>query len=123
MRLMDADCGPATRASPLDLFAPDKILYPRSADGIEVLNHAHPVFCLVTIVNVCQQLARKARTVAAVTGPASGPARAILDPAPDAGLRLAALVAPAAGAGVPCSHVSRAQSAVHATGGDQRNPI
>jgi hypothetical protein len=59
-RLMDTDCCPATRACPLGLFAPDKILYPGSANGLEVLDHAHPVFCPVTLVKMCQQFAWKA---------------------------------------------------------------
>ena len=116
---MDTDCGPAIRARPLGLFAPHKTLYPGNAYGLEVFNHAHPVFCPVTLVHVCQQLASKARTVAAVTSPAANPAAAILDSAPDAGLRLALVVAPATGASIPGSQVCSAQSAVHPTGRDE----
>lgn len=60
MRLMDTNCGPATRAHPLGLVAFDKILYPGNANRLEVLNHAHPVFRPVTLVKVCQQFAGKA---------------------------------------------------------------
>ena len=60
MRLMDTNRGPATRARPLGLFAPDKTPYPGSPHGLEVLDHAHPVFRPVTLVNVCQQFAREA---------------------------------------------------------------
>jgi hypothetical protein len=59
-RLMDTNRGPATWARPLGLFAPDKILHPRGADGLEVLDHAHPVFRPVTLVNVGHPFARKA---------------------------------------------------------------
>jgi len=59
-RLMDTDCGPATRAHPLGLFAPDKILYARSANRLEVLDHAHPVIRPVTLIEARQQFARKA---------------------------------------------------------------
>jgi hypothetical protein len=59
-RLMDTDCDPAARARPLGLLAPDKILYPGGAYGLEILDHAHPVFRPVTLIEVCQQLAWKA---------------------------------------------------------------
>ena len=118
-RLMNTDCGPATRARPLGLFASDKILYPGSANGLEVLDHAHPVFRPVTLVNVCQQFAREAWTVAAVTGLASSPALTILDSTSDTGLRLAMVVFPATGTGIPSPRVCSAQSTVHPTRRDQ----
>ena len=123
MRLMNADRCPATWTRPLGLFIPDKTLYSRSAYGLEVLNHAHPIFRPVTLVDVCQQFARKAWTVAAVTGFASNPALTFLDAASDAGLRLATIVAPATGTRIPSPRVCSAQSAVHTTGRDQRGLV
>jgi len=58
-RLVDTDCGPATRARPLGLFAPDKILNPGSAYGLEILNHTHSVILPVTLIEMCQQLTGK----------------------------------------------------------------
>ncbi len=118
-RLMDTDRGTATRARPLGQFAFGKSLYPGNANGLKVLDHAHPVFCPVTFIKMCQQFARKAGTVAAVTRLASGPTRAVLNPASDPGFGLAAVVAPATGAGIPGPHVCKTQPAIHPTGRDQ----
>ena len=60
LRLMDTNCGPATGAGPLGLFTPDKTLYPRNAYGLEILDHAHPVFRPVTLVYVGHQFAGEA---------------------------------------------------------------
>ena len=57
---MDTNRGSAIRTGPLGLFASYKSLYPGNAYGLEVLDHAHPVFRPVTLVEVCQQFARKA---------------------------------------------------------------
>lgn len=122
-RLVHTNHCPATRAHPLGLFIPDKTLYPRHAYRLEIVDHAHAVIRSVTLIQVYQQLARKARTVPAVTCLTSHPPLTILDSTGDAGLRFDAVVAAATRTSIPSPQVCAAQRTVHPTGSDQRGRI
>jgi hypothetical protein len=117
---MDTKSGAATGTNPFGPLASDETSDSEKAYRLEVFNHAHPVFCPVTPVQVRQPLTGKVRAITAVPRAASFPALTVLHPTPDAGLGFGAVITPATGAGIPEFPVRLAQPAVHPAGSDER---
>ena len=118
---MNADGGPATRTDPLGPLVCREILEAEDVYGLEILDHAHPIFRPVAFVQVGQHFTGKTRAIGTITRLAAHPAVAVLEAASDASLGLAAVITPATGAGIPRFQVCLAQAAVHPTRGNQRS--
>jgi len=119
--LVDADYSAAFLASPAGLFVLDKLADAGLFDVAKVFNHAHPVFCPVTLVKMGKRRAGKmfASFAGAEFLPALSQDRAILYLATDAVSGLGRAFKPAPGAVVLLAQIGTADSAVHATGCNQ----
>lgn len=98
-----------------DEMSDAELLYMR-----EIVNHAHAVFGPISLIQVVQPVAREAVATETVPCFTMRYFSAVLDPACDAGFRLDAVVAPAAGACIFISCIRYTEATVHATGGNQR---
>ena len=113
---MDANRRAAPRTGPPGLLLLDKAPQAVGFYAPQVFNHAHAVLRAISLVQLTESLARKARTAGAEI-PASR--LAILDPAGDAGLGFASIVAPATRASIPASQKGVAEAAIHAARGNE----
>lgn len=100
-------------------FVSDEMSYAELFYVHEVVDHAHPVLGSIPLIQVLQPVARKRVTAEAVPGFALPNLHTGLDAAHNASLRLAAVVAPAAGACICISCIRATEATVHPTGGDQ----
>lgn len=102
------------------LFVFEETPYAELLHVYEIVDHAHAIPGPVALIQVVQPVARKPVTAEAVPGFTFPYPVTSLDPAGDAGLWLAAVVAPATGACVLIPGMCNTEAAVHATGGNQR---
>jgi hypothetical protein len=100
---VDAEGFAASTAGPPGLLALDEAAQPLGFDAPEILDHAHAVLRAITLVEVVEPLARKARALAAEISVLSASLRAILDSARHDSHRFAVIVAPATRAFIPAS--------------------
>ena len=86
--------------------------------GLQVLDHAHPVLCAVSLVQSPKALAREILAFEAETGAVGLGSRTIPDNAVEDGDRLAIVASAAARAVLVLPQVPAANPAVHATRSD-----
>lgn len=122
LRLMNAKNLPAFGAGPPCLFVLNKTPHAEVLYILEILNHAHTILCFVPLIQVSQRGTRKGITTEAVPDVSLHDIPAVLDSAGDASFRFDTVVAPATGACVLFSIVSKrhAQAAIHAAWSNQR---
>jgi hypothetical protein len=113
---VDAQRFAAAGAGPLGFLAGQEAEQAAGLNALQIVQHAHAVFGAVTLVEAAQAFAGK---VAAAGAEIATPLPAGLDFAGHAGLALAAVVAPAAGARIPAALEGEAEPAIHAARGHQ----
>jgi hypothetical protein len=116
---VDAESFTASDAGPFQLLLLDEAFQSVGFNAPQVLNHAHPVIQTVSLVQSTQALTRKTRAVEAEITAASASRFAIFDFAGNASLRLSAIVAAAARAGIPIAQKGATEAAIHAARRDQ----
>jgi hypothetical protein len=116
---VDAESFTTSGADPFQLLLFDKAPQSVGINAPQVLNHAHPVIQTVALVQSTQALTRKTRAVAAEITAAPASLVAVFDFAGNASLRLSAIVAAAARAGIPIAQKGATEAAIHAARRDQ----
>jgi hypothetical protein len=116
---VDAESFTTSGADPFQLLLFDKAPQSVGINAPQVLNHAHPVIQTVALVQSTQALTRKTRAVAAEITAAPASLVAVFDFAGNASLRLSAIFAAAARAGIPGAQKGATKAAIHAARGDQ----
>jgi hypothetical protein len=120
---VDAERFTAAGADPLQLLLLDKAPQSVGFNALQILNHAHPVIQTVALVQSTQAFARETRAVAAEICASAASLSAVFDFARDASLRLAAIVAAAARAGIPGAQKAATEAAIHAARRNERGRI
>jgi len=107
------------RTFPSHLLVFNETPYAESLDGVQILDHAHPILRSIPLVQVIQSVARK--TVATKTELDCAPNNllAVLNLTSTTGLRFICVAPSATGTGIPLPSIRPAESTVHPAGGDQ----
>ena len=109
----------ALGAGPFFFFVSQKNSNAEFFHLFEIVDHAHAVLGPIARIQVIQPVAGKSVTAEAVPDFALYYLLTVLDPANDAGFRLDAVVAPAAGTGILFSCIRDTEATIHPAGGDQ----
>jgi hypothetical protein len=120
---VDGNQLPASRALPAVLFAGDKLVQPKEADALEILDHAHAVFSAIALVDMFYAStgvlsAFKTEAPHAQAGLGAGPYLTL-----GTGLGHAAAVAIAAWADSLPSDIGPTEGAVHAAGSNDHHEM
>jgi hypothetical protein len=117
--LMNAEHLTAFRAGPSFFFGSYEMPYAEFPNVLKVADHAHAVFCFITLIQMREPIAGEAVTGKAVLGFGVCYLLAVLDFAFCARFGFVAVIVPATWAWFPLSCECAAETAKHSAGSDQ----
>jgi hypothetical protein len=120
LRFVNTEQLTAPGTGPPFLLVSDEMSYAELLYVQEIVDHAHSIPGPIALIQVIQPVAREPVTAEAVPDLTLPYLLTVLDPARDAGLWFAAVVASAAGACLFISRMRATETTVHSTGSDQR---
>ena len=116
---MDTNDFAAFGTRPSVHFLLNELSYTDALYVLQIVGHAHPVFCSVSRVEMFQPVAGEFTALEAISGITSREHPTLFYPAQGPGLWLRMIIVPAPRARILFPDIGAAEAAVHPAGGDQ----